>query len=164
MIARLRQQIATPADVVLAIRITLWTVVLRALKHVVPLETLVRSVRRQARGTASPERESQIVVLSRWAARAWTGASADTCLERALVRYRFLSELGADVRLVFGFARDGATVKGHAWIVINGIAIDEDETALSAFTPAGVFDRHGCLVTRPARNAVAATAHRGVAG
>jgi len=143
---KVRAEIATPADAYLAVRIALWTGLLRVLKHVVPLSTLVLAVRRRPRGAASPHRERQIVVLARWAARLWAWSSSDTCLERALVSYRYLSRIGADVRLVFGFAREGARVKGHAWIVVDGVAIDEDEAALSSFIPAGTFDPDGRLL------------------
>ena len=52
----------------------------------------------------------------------------------------------ADVRLLFGFSRDGGQLKGHAWVVVNGVSIDEDEEALADFSPAGMFDADGRLI------------------
>jgi len=141
-----RNYISTPGDVLLAIRITLWTGVLRLLKHVVPLEVLVRAIRRSPELDADAGRERQVVAMARWAARVWAWSSDDTCLERALVRYRFLSGTDADLRLVFGFSRDGGRLKGHAWVVVNGVSIDEDEEALVDFSPAGMFDSDGRLI------------------
>jgi Transglutaminase-like superfamily len=148
-VAKLHGQIATPSDARLAVRIALWTGALRVLKHVVPLPALVRLVRR--RPTRDWRwREEQVLVLARWASRVWAWSSRDACLERALVSYRYLSGMGADVRLVFGFSRqERGALKGHAWVAIGRRVVEEDEKALSAFSPAGAFGPDGRLTAVP---------------
>jgi len=148
---KLRHEIAGPRDALLAVRIGLWAAALRILKHLVPLPVLIRIVRlATSRDDRDPHREQQIVTLSRWACRLWSGRRRGECLERSLVTFRYLSAAGAEPRLVVGFAPgDGRGVRGHAWVVVDGQAVDESVNSLADFAPFASFGPDGTAATAP---------------
>ena len=47
------------------------------------------------------------------------------CLQRSLVTYRLLARAGADVSAVLGIRREGLALAGHAWIQLDGRALDQ---------------------------------------
>jgi hypothetical protein len=147
-LAKVRMQIATPADCWLAARICAWTVVLRLLKHVLPLSTLVRRVRLEPRdiGVRQPGREVQIITLARWTARATRWSAHGTCLEQALVTYRYLTRLNASPTLVIGVAPSstpGQPTRGHAWVRVDGCAVDDTAESLDGLHEVVAFDSDG---------------------
>jgi hypothetical protein len=71
------------------------------------------------------------------------------CLQRSLLLYRVLSRAGADPKLVVGFNRMDNRILGHAWVIVDGHAINEHETDLLRFTPALSFGAQGALFPAP---------------
>ena len=65
-----------------------------------------------------------------------------TCYERGLLAYRFLSQRGADPTLVVAVKGDSGAVSGHAWVTVDGIAINETEP-LDDFVPVVSYGRGG---------------------
>jgi hypothetical protein len=162
-LAKARRQVRGPADVLLLARMTAWCVALRALKHVVPLATLVRMAhpRRTQRTKIAPgtrnhgkgagqapgtKDQEPVVVLSRWVARFTRLSARGPCLERSLVAYRYLTLANFEPRLVVGVApgqANGDPVRGHAWVVVDGVALDETAESLSGFHTVVEFDAGG---------------------
>ena len=149
LLARVGDRITSPSDVLLAARMMGWACVLPALKHLVPLQTLVLLVRRP--GRASPRdagREDQIVTLARWACRLTRWSSGGNCLERGLLAYRFLGAVNADPLLVVGIGRgDRGEVRGHAWVLVDGKPAGESLESLREFTSVVAFRSDGSPVT-----------------
>jgi hypothetical protein len=145
LLARVADRLSSPSDFLLAARMVGWAVVLPAVKHVVPLRTLVRIVQRSGDGGArSPEREDQIVTLARWSCRLTRWPGAGNCLERGLLAYRFLGAVNANPRLVVGIARsDRGDVSGHAWVLVDGKPAGEAEDAVADFTRVVTFRADG---------------------
>src|SRR5678816_3829901 len=95
-IARARTEVTGLREVALVVRMSMWCGALRLLKHVVPLARLVALVRREPDGLPRIRREeARIVTLARWTSRLTLWSSHGTCLERALVTYRYLTAMNA---------------------------------------------------------------------
>jgi hypothetical protein len=144
-LAKIRAQIAEPRDLLLAIRILAWAVTLRVLKYFVPLPTLVKAMRRlPAQSVRAIEREQQVIAFARWACRLTAWPARGNCLERALVSYRYLGPLGAEPVLFVGLGRDlDRSVRGHAWLVVDGQPVDETRDSLSDFKRVIAFGADG---------------------
>jgi hypothetical protein len=146
-LARARAEISRPRDLILAVRIAVWTIVVQGLKHVVPLPALVRLMRCDARRTGTATSETQIVALCRWASRAISSRGRGRCLERGLVTYRYLCAIGANPQLVIGVSRnDRGAITGHAWVVVDERPLDEGPDSLDGFHTVGTFGPDGLRV------------------
>jgi hypothetical protein len=118
------------------------------MKHVVPLETLARRAWREPDDRR--DRAAEAHATSRVVRLAHLLRAADRdCLHRSLLLYRELSGAGADPALVLGFRREGAALRGHAWIVVDGRPIAESAESLAAFAPAMTFGAHGVRTSAP---------------
>lgn len=49
------------------------------------------------------------------------------CMKRALVLYHFMTRANVPGRIVFGVARNGESLKGHAWLEVEGRPYCESE-------------------------------------
>lgn len=147
----LRAHFASPADVWLALRIAAWALVLPALKLVLPLPRLARLMYKPGRGgTRRMEREERIARFVDWVHRPLVRAD-EGCLQRSLLAYRFLSEANAEPELYVGVQQRSGTVRGHAWVSVEGHPIGESAAWLNAFVPVLAFGREGAL-TLPAKS------------
>lgn len=150
---RVRQQITTPRDARLLVRMLAWACGLRALKHAMPLPALVRLVRLNARAQTSRYTEDdrrrdreRIVTLAGWSCRLTRWSSGGNCLERGLVQYRFLAAAGFEPSLYVGFGRGGrGELRGHAWVVLDGRPVGESEASLADFELAVAFGPDGTV-------------------
>lgn len=143
--------------VLLAARLWIWAAILRPLKHVVPLGTLVRFAHCPPRPGADAEGvRRQLEGFLRRTGRAPARAPAN-CLERSLGAYRLLCAAGAAPEFVVGIRRGtGNSVDGHVWVVVSGRPLAEDESFLSAFARVCRFDASG----RQASGSSASIPHR----
>lgn len=138
--------IEAPADLWIAIKMLSWRLVLPALKWALPLPRLVRLMWWSGEPEApSAERNEQIAKLARGLSGPGNISALDNCLERSLLVYRFLSRAGADPELVVGFSRSSGTVRGHAWVMVDGQALYEQEEPLDEFETAICFGRGGAI-------------------
>jgi hypothetical protein len=139
----IRWHVRTRADAWLAIRMFGWRLVLPALKRVLPLDTLARSMRGRPGRRFDEER---VVRLASWiyGSRPLTGG--DNCLERSLLLYRYLSRTDPDARLVVGFRNGGQAVEGHAWVVVGNRAMAADTDGRGPYAPVVSFGRDGRIV------------------
>ena len=124
-------------------RLWLWAAMLRALKHVVPLETLVRlaRVRPTTRAAASVQAdlESYLVRRGRFPFR-----PPANCLERSFGAYRLLCAAGANPELVVGVRRSAERgLEGHVWVRVAGRVLAETSDDVAGFTAIVVFDAKG---------------------
>ncbi len=127
----------------LALRMAAWRAALPVAKHLLPLPTLVRAaVRRPQCGVRCPDRERRVVSLARRVCEVGSGTAA-TCLERSLITFRFLSEIGARPTLIVGFKRQAGAVGGHVWVEVDGQVVGEDPPQSYGFTPLTVFSSEG---------------------
>ena len=151
LLARARTVISGPRDLWLVTRMCVWCCGLRVLKHVVPLPMLVELVRRKPRGCRPGNDARKIVILARWACRAtrWCSLGSPTnasCLERALLTYRYLTGLDANPTLVIGVRPGlvrGDPLSGHAWVTLDGAALDDTDEALDGFFSVIAFAADG---------------------
>jgi Transglutaminase-like superfamily len=133
-------------------RLWFWAAVVRSLKHVVPVVTLVRIVharpagRQRASGLAD-----RLDTLFRRTGR-FPRRPPSNCLERSLGAYRLLCRAGAQPELVIGMKRgpDDA-IEGHTWVMVDGRPLGENQAVLAAFGRVLAFDVHGRQTTGPAR-------------
>jgi hypothetical protein len=139
-IRRLSSFVERPSDVWLICRMAGWAALLPLLKHAVRLETLVRVMWSDARPDDRLDTR-KIVALSRLLTRP-TARLRGGCYERSLLAYRFLSEFGADPRLVVAVKHEAAGMTGHAWVTLAGMPADPAE-ALEGFVPVAVYGRRG---------------------
>jgi hypothetical protein len=128
--------------VFVCLRVGLTYTLFSALKHVVPVATLVRWAWRPAgpRGRVACNRA--IAAVGRIQRRMAGGAPND-CLQSALVRYRELSSAGADPHLVMGFSREGTALIGHAWVEVDGVPVAEAIEDVMRFTRTATFGERG---------------------
>ena len=131
--------ISSLSDVRLALRMVAWALVLPVLKFLLPLPRLVRLVYKRGRsGARKARREQQIATLARWIHRPLVPVDGG-CLQRSLLAYRFLSEANAEPQLFVGMRREGNTVLGHAWVIVDGQPVGESWAALRGFVPVIAF-------------------------
>ena len=119
-----------------------WAAVLRPLKRVVPLETLVRLMHRRPLGPRSPALEARLEGYIAQRARFPFRAPAN-CLERSLAAYRVLCARNAAPELVIGFRRTAGEVRGHVWRTVDGRPLGESSATLANYTAVEVFDSEG---------------------
>ena len=142
-----------PRDLLLALRMLGWRLILRPLKRFVPLSRLVPLMcRPQASESRQLGREARVVTL---ADRLCRGRLArGTCLERSLLSYRFLTEAGADAKLIIAVRREEDSFEWHAWVTRDGQPVHERAESLKAYIPVVVFDGQGSVQwTDPAASA-----------
>jgi hypothetical protein len=121
--------------------------VLTILKHVIPLNRLVRWVWKEPLVGRDGDAERH-VLTSVTRLRTWL-CKGDDCLQGSLLLYRELSLLGADPTLAVGFRRYRDRLEGHAWVLVDGRAVP-DESHEVEFEPAFQFGRGGVLVSQRA--------------
>ena len=124
-------------------RLWLWAAMLRGLKRVVPMATLVRlaqvSPRRHTTGRLQPRVEAYLARRGRFPFR-----PPANCLERSLGAYRLLCRGGAKPELVVGVKRSPERgVEGHVWVTVGGRALAETSDHVASFTPIVTFDSEG---------------------
>ena len=126
-------------------KMTLWALLLPALKFALPLPRLVRFLAsRRARPQRSTARESRVSELARLVYRSRLG---DNCLERSLVTFRYLGRLGADPRLVVAMGKEREDMIGHVWVVVDGEPVHDSADYLAQFVPVVSFDAAGRRTT-----------------
>jgi len=140
----------------IAIRMWTWAALLRVLKRIVPLESLVRLMHRRpaSRGRSAAFRqriEDYLSMTGRFPYR-----PPSNCLERSLGAYRLLCEAAAAPELVIGLRRsDAQGLLGHVWVTVQGRALAERDDALAVYTPIATFDagarRHSHAAGDPLR-------------
>ncbi|MFN8065221.1 MAG: lasso peptide biosynthesis B2 protein [Vicinamibacterales bacterium] len=142
---RVRHEVSAPRHAWLLARIAAWCVCVRLLKFLVPLPWLVALVRVAPDGARrDPREERRLVTLTRWASRATQWSSRGDCLERALVAYRYLSAANARPSLVVGMAvNETGNTRGHAWVTVDGLPVDDTAQTLEGFVPMITFGPDG---------------------
>jgi hypothetical protein len=151
MPARVAARFTSPGDVLLAVRMFGWALVLPVLKQMVPVRSLA-GVMHRAPGASprDPALEERIVTFARWAARLVRWRDGGNCLERGLIAYRYLGAAGAQPTLVVGLcAKEGGGILGHAWVLLDGHAVGESPSALNSYTPVFAFAADGTLIAVP---------------
>jgi transglutaminase superfamily protein len=116
-------------------RMLAWAAALRVLKRL-PLPRLAALVRPRVAGTASAydSDPARIIALAQ-SASAWTSRRPETmCLVRSLVGFRYLCLAGLKPELRIGLARE-RSLEGHAWVELDGRAVNDHPASIAAFTP-----------------------------
>ncbi|HYN80742.1 MAG TPA: lasso peptide biosynthesis B2 protein [Gemmatimonadaceae bacterium] len=139
----LRSCIHSPADAWLAARMAAWATVLPALKHALPLPRLVGLMRATPRRPLrQPDLEQRIVALAWWL-HAPLALVDRGCMQRSLLAYRFLGAAGAQPHLAVGVRKEGAAVKAHAWVSIDGAPAGDSQHEIAEFAPMLIFGPDG---------------------
>jgi hypothetical protein len=139
------------------LRLWTWAVVLRGLKHVVPLPRLVRLAQtdtaREVRSGAFERRlEAYLERRRRFPLRA-----PGNCLERSLGAYRLLCAQGSNPELRVGIAVNSQLhnsqlptsqlpMRGHVWVEVDGRPFGERPGDLDGLTPVVTFGADGCTL------------------
>lgn len=117
-------------DVLLAARVAFWLVLSTALARGAGL-TRTLTLLRPGRPSRRTEEETfaRAKRIQRYAdglMRRRPFGTKPVCWRRALVLYRMLpSGRGGDVRIFFGVQKEAAgELEGHAWVELNGVAVD----------------------------------------
>lgn len=140
---RLRAVVESPSDAWLAVRMGAWALALPLLKRVMQLERLASLMWTDQGVKAVDEDVLKIAELSRLLARRRPPQAYDRCYERSLLAYRFLSQRGADPRLVVALRSDNAKgFSGHAWVTVDDVAVGEPHP-VDDYVPLVVFGRGG---------------------
>lgn len=144
-------------------RLWTWALVLRLLKHVVPLPRLVRLAqadlsREVPSGTFERRLEGYLERRQRFPFRA-----PGNCLERSLGAYRLLCAQGSDPQLRVGIAVNAhlpagqrptgqlpdshLPMRGHVWVEVDGRPFGERPGDLDGLTPVVTFGADGRIVS-----------------
>jgi hypothetical protein len=129
--------------VLIAVRLWAWAAVLRVLKHVVPMPSLVRLARREPGGASAPRIVRARLEPYLQSRRRFPFRAPANCLERSLGAYRLLCEAGEDPELVVGVRRSNGGVEGHVWVTAAGKTWGERDEDLATFTRIVTFDARG---------------------
>lgn len=57
------------------------------------------------------------------------------CLRRTLVLYRWCRGQGLEARAVIGVCKEDGGIKGHSWLLIEGVPFNEEPADLEKFMP-----------------------------
>ena len=135
-------------DARLLLRALCWRATLPLIKQTVAVKTLVRwlSPHGSHLPLEGPMRRARLATLRYFVAHGGRLVISENCLERSLLLYRFLAEVGAAPRLVMGVRRDDGDTDGHVWIEIDGEPLLDATT--TRYTPILVFDAGGTVVAR----------------
>jgi hypothetical protein len=124
-----------------------WALILRPLKHVIPLHLLVRLVRsrRQSRRRLVLREAAILDYMTANDRFPWRAPA--NCLERSLAAYRLLAAAGAAPELRVGVRRvaDSQAVDGHVWVVVDGQPIAEAAGFAEQFTAVLRFNADGSV-------------------
>ena len=133
-----RLALCARTDTRLFARAIAWRMALPVLKYAVPLRTLARWMAAQPTSACSAEaREARLASVRRLLTQGGRLVISGNCLERSLVLYRFLGEVGASPTLVMGLNRDDAKVGGHAWVELDGEPLAQE--TVGQFVPVLTF-------------------------
>jgi hypothetical protein len=125
----------------LILRFWAWAALLRVLKHVVPLERLVRLVRPRRRSSAESVAVTQAVEAYMASALSFPWRAPGNCLERSLAAYRVLIAANVEPRLVIGVRiTPSEGVQGHVWVTVGGRALAEPPDRVASYTEILNFD------------------------
>jgi hypothetical protein len=106
---------------------------LPVLKRALPVPALVRLMWPSRVRPRRPERDPAVVRAAWWASRLQLRRFPDNCFERSLLTYRFLALTGADPRLVLGMRREVDGLVGHAWVTVDGRAVQDSSESVHRF-------------------------------
>ena len=127
------------------LQIWVWAAIVRPLKHVVSMRTLVRLVRNGRERHRDHARTAAIVQYLSAAGRFPRRPPAN-CYDRSLAAYRLLGAAGARPELRVGVRRPGGrTLDGHVWVVLDGQAVAETPAFVEQFTTILRVDAEGRL-------------------
>jgi len=124
---------------ILEARVWMWAVIIRPLKHVLPLPALVRLATPRRKHGDATRREGVERRLSEYLPRrtSFPRRPPGNCLERSLAAFRLLSAAGAAPRLAVGVRAGTRGVEGHVWLVLRG----------EPFAEAGDVERYAVVVS-----------------
>jgi Transglutaminase-like superfamily len=124
----------------LAARMGVWVLVLHVLVRVLPLPRVVRIAEPRSL-TSSPHQRDvrRIVALAQAVTSRATRRPETMCLVRSLVAYRYLARAGVRPELHVGFERTEGTLRGHAWVVVEGAPVTDRADAIASLMPTMAF-------------------------
>ena len=144
-VQRLLQLVVHPADLFLLLRIFLWSLVLPALKRVVPVRRLAPFLWSKSARERTHIQEMKIAAVVRWI-YIFIFPGDTSCLQRSLLLYRYLSKNNSDPVLVTGMRRtEDQNWKGHAWILVDGKPFGESAATIQDFQPLITFGTQGIM-------------------
>ena len=124
----------------LAARMACWVAVLPAALKLFPVSKVVRVMEPGRRAARAHEREcSRVVALAQRVTAVLSRHPETRCLVRSLVVYRFLLRAGFAAELRVGFERTETGLRGHAWVLADGVAVTDSAAQLAALAPAMTF-------------------------
>lgn len=138
---KVRSVVSGPSELLLSGRMLVWAGMLPVLKRTVPLARLVTLMAPRHRSAPSAKRTEDVVTLARWMYR--TRALRDNCLERSLITYRYLPAGNEGSLLVLGVSKGDDGPPGHAWLVVDGVAVHDTDEKLEKLVPVVAFDLDG---------------------
>jgi hypothetical protein len=128
----------------IAARLWIWAGAQRLLKHILPLESLVRLMHRSGAGAAGSRQLQRRVEAYLSQTGRFPRRPPSNCLERSLGVYRLLCGGNLAPRLVVGFRRgDSGGLLGHVWVMVDRRALGEDPARLATYTSVIEFDADG---------------------
>lgn len=119
-------------DVPLLVGIIYRTSKVQSLQNRVPIPRLLEAFETTPRET--PDGETRLAHV-RWLTdgilhRLFGGAY---CIKRTLILFHYARRFGLEPRVVFGVAREGDGLKGHAWLELHGHPYKENEGAVEEY-------------------------------
>ena len=132
------------ADLLLVARMFVWMLLVPVLKRLVPLPAVARLMWvDRPTGMAHRERQQRIVRGARLLLRTQSFGRDENCLDRSLILYRFLSREMLNPRLVLGVQGERQSVKGHAWVTVDGTPVVE--AAVPDYAPIAIIGPRGSV-------------------
>jgi len=121
-----------------------WRLALPLLKRRLPLPRLVGLMwEGDPAADLSAERCRRIAELTTVVFRSDHRDRPGNCLDRSLVAYRYLSAEGAEPELLVGLRRGDGLLKGHAWVTVKGMPVEESPEPLEHFSRVVSFHGDG---------------------
>lgn len=134
-------------------RMLAWRAVLPLLRRRVRIATLARVMWREPHARPGGTDPIRIAELARVLYRGPGRGQGDTCLERSLLAYRYLSKAGVDPQLVIGIGRPDSLMIGHAWVVVNDEPLYDSAAEVGKYSSFFSFGRGGALLATPSDRA-----------
>jgi hypothetical protein len=131
-----------PGDVPLIVRVFLLVLCYIFLVRFVSIQRILDSLseRRSCRNGNEGDRALQELLLD----KAWRASNfflgrllkqRDFCLPRTLALCRWCKSAAVDAGMVIGVRKEGGVLKGHAWLLVEGVPYRESGEDLEQYAP-----------------------------
>jgi hypothetical protein len=121
-IRRFRENIHSPADLGLLLRLAAWLALEPFLLRFLPLPRLL-ALHTPARPLLPPSQRAYLRIFAQFLLSDRVDLFERTCLKRSLILYRYLHDETNPPRFYLGVRSHHGRLQGHSWVTLGGVPV-----------------------------------------